>query len=130
MEVSKLYGYNKQKAEEGVWIECGDDGAILCRYYNPQSPRVSAVAARRTKKFRALINAKALPPEKDREIAIGIFVECAVINWRNIKVNGEEVPFTAENAEKLFHDWPEFHLDVATQAMDMKTFRDDEDVKN
>lgn len=131
MDLEKIYGYDKAKADEnGVWIDCGEDAAVLCRYYNVQSARVAAIHAKKTRKYRALINAKVLPPEKDREIAIDIFVEAAVINWRNIKVKGEEIPFSKEAALKIFMEWPEFYLDVASQAMDIKTFRDETDLKN
>lgn len=48
-----------------------------------------------------------------------------VISWKNIKLNGEELPFTKENAETVFKDYDWIRQQVMEASEELTNFSTD-----
>jgi len=46
-----------------------------------------------------------------------------VISWKNIKKNGEDLPFTKENATEIFRDYPWIRAQVTEASADLLNFQ-------
>ena len=54
-----------------------------------------------------------------------VFVEHCVKDWKNVKMNGEVVPFSKEAATDLLKKLPELYEKLFTEASDISNYRPD-----
>lgn len=69
-----------------------------------------------------------LDPKVDEAITRKLFLEAVLLGWRGVKEplifgTDDEVPYTRENAEKLFDALPELYHALREQAQKMSNFR-------
>lgn len=69
-----------------------------------------------------------------KEIMREVYAETVILGWEGVEdENGDPLPFTSENAKKLFVDLPDLFSDIQGQAQEIAIFRTDvmdETVKN
>jgi hypothetical protein len=129
MDIDTLYGVDASKAQ-GAWLEVAG-ASFLCKHLNPGSIEWAKTMRDRTKKYRRIIEADMLSPEDDRKIAIEVFIDVCLLDWKDVIVKGNTVEFSKDNAASLFKTYPGLYLDVASAAADIKRFKTEEgDGKN
>jgi hypothetical protein len=109
------------KAEtDGVWV--GVPGStselLIARMWNP----------RMTNAFRVMLRARKegdpdLDPDSD-EVSTKLLARYVLLGWRNVVVNGQEVPYTPELGEKYLADpnYHEFKAYVRSAAIERERF--------
>lgn len=145
MGKSKLYEryeQDKDKGEAGLWIT---DLLIPVKIHALSSRRVKLVREEARKLFlqAETANNGTLPPEKQVEKATFVLAHGVVSNWGakaaladGVKReqlgedpteaqdrDGNDLPFTVENAMRLFKDLDDFRDDVMVIAASRETFR-------
>lgn len=126
---SNLDSYFKtdEEAEKksGVDFAYGPAKFRCLRFGGLNSQNFKAAMAKEYKPFAKQIELNALPEEKDREIAVKVFVKTSLIGWSGVEMNGEKVEFSEENAVKLLLSLPELFASLAVQASDFKNYQAD-----
>ena len=130
MSLKKSYGRDTSVS----WLKPTDGVEISCSYLDVRNPEYVAVISRITKPVRKLIEQNLLKPDQDRKYAIMAFVEHCVKDWRTVDVTGvfrseietdDDVwlPFTPENAIKVFTDYPKLFTDTTDLAQELANYR-------
>lgn len=128
MDIGSVYGVDNSKTIE---LNVAGDAVIIVRHFDINNVEVLKIRNRLIKPYRKLIEVGALSPEKDRELAVQVFVEAAMMGWRNITVDGEELAFSRDAAIALFLKYPRLYADVVADAADPGQFRlSEETIKN
>jgi hypothetical protein len=133
------------KAElEGIDVTFGttnDDGSVVkfrVAYMGQTNRRYKKLLEQETKPHIHAIRNETLPAEVDEKITMRLFCSAVLVGWENVIVprvfgTHEAVPFTPENAMKLFEKLPHLYHDLKTEATKRSNFRDaqiEEDSKN
>ena len=104
---------------------------FLVTYCDPKSPQYMKVRSEVSKPVRKLIEVDALPPIKDREIAVTTFVKACLTGWDGITSDGEDVPYSETAAIDLLTQAPTLFYQLVNEAMDTGNFKPGEgDAKN
>ena len=133
MDLRKAFGTNHELEQKGVWIAYDDSCAFLIGRIGGSNDTFSRRVNALLKPHRHQVQADTLPPEKYQSIAMAAFVETVLLDWKGVELDGEELPFTKENALKLFRELPDLFNDLFNQAKSTANFRAvelEEDTKN
>lgn len=134
MSLSKTYKRDKTR----TWIAVDSQFEVELGYFSVRSPEYQAVFTKNIMPVRKLAEKNMLPPAKDREIAIKTFVEACCFDWRTVTPDGYRnevefedgvwLPFTRENAVKVFVALPDLYNEVIDVARELSNFQltDDE----
>ena len=121
MDISKTYGTDKAKEEEGVWIQMGDGAEVrVARLGNKQY--MEAIRRLSTKHKVAARNNK-LSEEVTLDVTVNAFAEAILLEWKGFKENNKALPYTRENAVRLLKEYPDFREDIAAIAANMENFK-------
>lgn len=123
-----------QSAELGYEFELklptGENTGAFIKVRGDQSASVKAFARRKYNELKAKETAARRrgkePDEMTLEDAEEMAIEAAivrVISWRGITENGEVVPFTAENAARVFKDHPWIREQISEESALLVNFR-------
>lgn len=133
--LTKAFGTSEEKENEGVWVDLAvnDDESIArikIRRMGQSNKKFTKRFASLAKKFRTMRGSK---NELEKKALRETFCETCIVEWDNIE-NINEVPegqkkekympFSVENANKLFHGLPELFEFIVGEAMDLQTFQD------
>jgi hypothetical protein len=118
-----------KKETEGVKIEYSTnaDGSIpsvTILRASPVNKKYAKTLERLTRPYRRQIAAETLAPETSRSIHIRVIVASILLGWENVQdKDGKNIPFTEENAIKLFEKLPGWFDDIVTNANKESLFR-------
>lgn len=121
-----------ESATEGQWIDFGDGDAdapgFKVRFVDQTSIAFLKIKNKHAKQFRKMIENGLLSEANDRLIMVRSMCEAGLVDWRNVALKGEVVPFSFDAAVQLFTD-PRFsrlYVFVATACVDETRFRPSE----
>lgn len=122
----KLFGTNKKKEEEGVWIAGpGDTRYLVARSDNPEAEKLAKELMR---PYRKLVRMGQMPKEKQEEISLSVLSRTILRDWDGVKdESGKAIAYTPDAgfAElKASKDFAEF---IATIANEAANYRDEEE---
>lgn len=102
------YKTDKKAETEGVWFRGFADGIEICgRSVRSKAVREEQQRLNRLHRQAFVGNGNMYPPDINEEINANV-AAVAATNWKNITdEDGAELPFTRDNALKLFGDLPE-----------------------
>lgn len=113
-----------------VWFSYGDS-RFECSHLDASSVSFQKIMNAKAKPLRRVIAAGLLSPEKNRTIAIEVFVEACLHNWEHKGRDGNPIPFSRDAATQLFTELPKLYTALAEDCSDMASFRaTEEDAKN
>lgn len=121
---------------DGVWVAVGenDSGEVIefkiARADGDANTSYRKSVEKSFKPYQHLVNSNTLPSGKAAEILRKVFVESVLKDWRGVTkadLTGKEsdkaaLPFTPENAEKLFVELPDVLALLQDKAKDNRTF--------
>jgi len=105
--LDKLFKSNIDFEKEGIWFEIGDSIRFRVRRFGGSNSEVKKAMVKYYKPFAKLIERGLLSDEKEKDIYIKSFIDACLVDWEGVEVDGEIVPFSFENAHKLFTNLPE-----------------------
>ncbi|NML04269.1 hypothetical protein [Sphingomonas sp. G-3-2-10] len=107
--------FDTTSAEEGRWFDVHGEnrrhwGDFKCAMLNNESRTIKLAQERQRTKYarelRLLAGDDAGKEEQRntlyRKIALEVFLECILLDWRGVTAGGKEVPFTKANAAAYF----------------------------
>lgn len=125
MDLRKAFATNKKKEAEGVWVK-GEEGAefLIARANNPAAEKMTTELMR---PHRRRARAGTLPDEIQKDISYTVLANTVLLDWRNVKDEGKEVPHSPEAAKRYFVEMPDFADFIAGYAMETTLFQDREE---
>lgn len=125
--LNELFGTNKEFENEGVWVNYGDDIEFrIARIGNPSFKRY----------YKQLLapyggpdRIDVISDNKADKIVTKVIAKTVLLDWKNVQVDGEDVPYTVESAEQFLLQYPDllsFVTDVASKQETYKEVRDKE----
>jgi len=114
-----------RKEEDGVWKPITGDAQVKVARAN--NPKYRAALMKYQKKFCGLV----IDPtsEEFEKAVIYAMAEAILVDWENLAIKGELIPYSVENAIKILTEYPDFKELVSSYAMDADNFRPDEVAK-
>lgn len=147
MSLLSAFKTDKKKEATGFWFEdtgvINDDettpGFLLARA-SASNPKFAKGAEAIGKKFKRQLETDSLSNEVARTLNKALFLDTILLDWRNVWLptdddSGTEhlVPYSRENADKLFDLLPDLYELLEGEAKKLSNFRDAEienDAKN
>jgi hypothetical protein len=128
------FGFDKSKAENGVWVDLGLDDGSRVRIGKIGSVAYNKALDRHRRPYQKILRLRQdIPLEEAIKLTIQVYADTVVLGWDNLKIDGNTLPYTRENAVWLLTDFPDFRTFVEAHANDNELFQDqdfDADSKN
>ena len=126
MDIKKDFGTDKRLEEEGVVFPFDETSSItVCRIGNDAFVRGYR---RKVRKYESMMRrGKQIPDQEQTRIMIELYVEHIIKDWHGMQLDGEELPYSPENAKRMLEDYPDFRRIITDIATDMGTFQAGDD---
>lgn len=125
MDFGRFFGTDEKREEEGAWIDFTTTLRFCLR--SMASPTVKRAIRRTMRPIRNVINMPGIAADQAAQKAmIETVATAGLVNWQGVVVDGEEVPFSAEAARKLFERYPRALSWVWEQMQNMEAFQAEE----
>ena len=136
-DLEELYGTDPQRERQGVWVPLGKSKFLIAAAGGANADFQRAMASRAMPHRRQLQRAaKNLTPKLMRlvrRLEMQAYADAVVLNWENVKLNKQPLPYSRENVLKLFQAMPRLFDDIREYANDLGTFQNqdvEDDAKN
>ena len=126
--LDKLFKTDESLETKGVWFVIDAENGVeilLKRYGGSNAKSIQAALAKYMKPYAHQIQNGTLDQKKSLEIGVKIFVDSCVIDWKGIEIDGQEVPFTIEAANKLFLSLPELFRTLEKYCSDVENYKEE-----
>jgi hypothetical protein len=134
MSIYHTFGTDKELEKNGVWMDVDENTRFLIARIGTVGCAYDKLLKAATKPYRRAIENETIAPELVRKIITETFAKTALMDWRNVKdEEGNDIPFSKENAAKLLADLPDLANDLLEFARDYQNYRKaqlEEDAKN
>lgn len=110
---------------EGVWFEVSSGTQFLLRRFGGSNIEVKKAMLKFYKPYAKLIEKNLLPESKEKEVYVKAFVDSSLIDWKGVEIEGEEAPFTFDNAVKLLVSLPELTEALMEHSQDQSNFQEE-----
>lgn len=118
----ELFGTDGDKEKAGIDLDYGDFKIRVARA-GGSNRRYFKVLEQKSKPIRRALATGAADPKQVSAIMREVFAETVVLGWEGVTDReGNELPFSKENAVKLFKDLPDLFADVQVQASSYAQF--------
>lgn len=122
----KLYGTDPELEEHGTWVEFRPGVQYKIRSTLSKAVREFEHKLMKVQRPLYLANQGMLPLEQQDRNEITRCARAIIVDWRGqTDANGNPLPFTVENAERVMTDLPRLRNDVLFAASAEETFRRD-----
>mgnify|MGYP003439894611 FL=1 len=126
MSLYSIFKTNKDLEVKGIDLQYGEGIIITIARAGGANPVYARVVEAKTKPYRRQIQSETISAELSEQLTREIYAEAIVLDWEGVTdENGEIMPFTKENAVKLFKDLPDLFADIKEQAGKAALFRND-----
>jgi hypothetical protein len=134
------FATNRKAEVEGVEVTFGGDAVFRIARMSKSNKRYQKMLEQETKPHIHAIRNENLSPEIDEQITMKIFIATILLSWKGVEapelftqaehsvIEGDKLylPFTPENATKLFKALPELYIALKDNAQKMSLFRAEE----
>lgn len=121
-----IYKTDKDLESNGVWFDISETaGFLVKRFGGKNAAEMKKIHAKHFKKYARQIQQGALPAEKEEELSVRVFVECCVIDWRGIEIDGEKVEFSKEKCIDLLLELPDLAEALVAYATDKDCYKEE-----
>jgi len=120
LDLSAEFTRDSTAEVEGVWENIGGDAEILVAAW--ENPRYMQALRSIPRALRRRLEAGRVSPEEDRALMCKIVAETILLGWKNIQFEGEDLPYSKENAEKVLLKLPRFYSLVIELAQEESRF--------
>lgn len=121
----ELFGTDADAEVDGIDVEYPNGSVFTIARAGGANKRFRKVLGKKTKAYRGRENT--IPPELDEKWSRETFIETCLLSWQNVKIHENEgcLPFTPENAKRLFDTIPELYRDLVSRAQGFDSFQKD-----
>lgn len=122
MDLRKNFDTEKDLIKEGIWIDF-NGGRFLVAYAGNLNPKWVKIAERVYKPHRYAVDHDILSEELAEELNAQIFVEAVLLDWQNVELDGEKLPYSRENAKRVLKEFPILWQGLREQATKVSNYR-------
>ena len=127
MKLSKIYGYDQDKAANGVWVDL-EDGARI-KVAKIGTATYTQALEKASRKYRIKIRTNTLKADEAMLISAQALADAILLDWQGFETEeGTILPYSHENALKALKEYPTFRDTVELHANDPENFQDDIEV--
>lgn len=126
--LESFFGTNHNLEKDGIDLVIHEIGATfkLRRFGGSNSTRMNQTMMKRYKPVANLIEKNLLPEDARQDVENRVFAECCLAGWSGVKLKGKELPFSIDNAIKLFSALPDLKDFLYKHANDPANFKDED----
>jgi len=118
-----VFRTDKALEKEGIVLDYGDFKIKVARAGGANAAFQKALAAK-VRPYKRQLDAGTIPDDVAEKLFLDVYAESVVLGWEGVTdENGKPLPFSKENAVKLFSDLPDLFRDVQSQAASISNFR-------
>lgn len=118
-----VFRTDKALEKEGIVLDYGDFKIKVARAGGANSAFQKALTAK-IRPYKRQLDAGTIPDDVAEKLFLDVYAESVVLGWEGMTdENGNPLPYSKENAVKLFSDLPDLFRDVQNQAAAISNFR-------
>lgn len=118
-----IFRTDKALEKEGIVLDYGDFKIKVARAGGANSAFQKALTAK-IRPYKRQLDAGTIPDDVAEKLFLDVYAESVVLGWEGVTdENGKLLPYSKENAVKLFSDLPDLFRDVQNQAAAISNFR-------
>lgn len=119
------FAIDVNKEEEGIWEKVGDMEFLVAKAFNSEWKKLHKKLENRYfgKKYRN----DTRDPEKELDIMLQCLAYTAVLDWKNVTLDGKSIPYSKEKAYEILSD-KRFRLlaeELLELAVNQERFKED-----
>lgn len=123
--LDKLFKTNGTLEQNGIWFDINDKTGFLVKPFKNTNPQMKAAMAALYKPHARQIEMDTLPPEKDLEIQVKLFVRACMVDWKGVEIDGKDTEYSPEIAVEFFISLPDLFSTLLSYSQDFKNYRED-----
>lgn len=125
-DLRKNFGTSEQLQNEGAWTNDLGEGLKL-KLARLRNPDFRKMYQRALKPYQQQIRRGTLDPAIEEGIINRCVAETVLLDWKNLSLDGKEIPFSKENALRILSDpdLTDFRDLVVDLASDSELFREE-----
>ncbi len=118
-----IFRTDKALEKEGIILDYGDFKIKVARAGGANAAFQKALTSK-IRPYKRQIDAGTIPDDVAEKLFLDVYAESVVLGWEGVTdEHGKPLPFSKENAVKLFSDLPDLFRDVQSQAASISNFR-------
>lgn len=118
-----VFRTDKALEKEGIVLDYGDFKIKVARAGGSNTAFQKALTAK-VRPYKRQLDAGTIPDDVAERLFLDVYAESVVLGWEGVTdENGKPLPYSKENAVKLFTDLPDLFRDVQNQAAAISNFR-------
>lgn len=118
----ELFGTDSDREKGGIELDYGDFQIRVARA-GGSNRRYFKVLEQKSKPIRRALATGTANPQQVAAIMREVFAETVVLGWTGVTDReGNDLPFTKDNAVQLFKDLPDLFADIQNQASSYAQF--------
>ena len=123
-DLRKTYGTNKSKELDGVWEDIGD--GIRVKVARIGNSKYQKTFNRISKPHRKALRRGTLKEDIAEKLMIDCMVDAVLLDWENVELDGQVIPYSKENATKILTEFKDFRDTINDYANDMAIFMEED----
>lgn len=126
MGTYKQFKTNDKFEQGGVILDLGDAGKFRLARAGGTNKKYQQRLEALMRPHRRALNAGTLSNDVAESVLLEVIVDSVVLGWEGVTgPDGKELPFTKDNAKKLFEDLPDLFATIRDAAGDSGIFKED-----
>ena len=118
-----VFRTDKALEKEGIVLDYGDFKIKVARAGGSNAAFQKALTSK-IRPYKRQLDAGTIPDDVAEKLFLEVYAESVVLGWEGVTdEDGKPLPFSKENAVKLFSDLPDLFRDVQNQAAAISNFR-------
>lgn len=129
LDLFETFNTSRESEEDGNWMGLHTVTDFKVRAFSAKA--VSDLREKLMKPYQTMLRAGLkIPKDKSDEIGLRVVAGAILVDWKGVKIAGEEVIYSAEAAYTLFTKLPKLADQIAGYAMEAANFRDEQQEDN
>jgi hypothetical protein len=122
-----MFATNSDKEKDGEWCDLTPEtGFLVARMGGANAEKVKKLGAFKFKPHAKKIREGKLAQEKENAVMAEIFVDVCLKDWKGVEdLEGNNIPFSRENAIEFLTELPELLGHLTEFASDVDNYKED-----
>lgn len=119
-----MFGTDEDFEREGIWYAFSEETKFRLARAGGANLRFAKSLEAKTRPYRRQIENESIDNELANNLLLEAFVETVLLDWQGVKDrDGNDLPYSKDNALKLLKDLPDLYLELRTEAARLSNFR-------
>ena len=119
----KDFKTDRDKEKDGVWEDLGDGCSVLVARYGNQA-MVNAYR-RYPRVLRQRLESGQVDDDKSSTIMAKVMADTILLDWKGLKEDGKEVPYSKEECVRVLTDYPDVRLMIFEISNEAQLYHDE-----